>query len=166
MSFLHLFGVPSAVPRFFACLLMLWVSQGQQAWAEGDIRTYPVPDGGYEAARDALIEVIEAEGLVVGAVFPFNQMLQRTGGKGGVSPFESAEIVQFCSSALAWELVLEAVEHLAVCPLSIAVYRKAASRDVMLAYRFPGDATLGRRKAVELLRRIAVRAVELARLRW
>lgn len=60
---------------------MLWVSQGQQAWAEGDIRTYPVPDGGYEAARDALIEVIEAEGLVVGAVLPFNQMLQRTGGQ-------------------------------------------------------------------------------------
>lgn len=164
MSFLHLFGVSSGMPRFFACLLSLWVAL--LTWAAGDIATYVVVDSDYSATRDALLEVIEAEGLVVGAILPFNQMLQRTGGDRAETPFQKAEIVQFCSSALAWQMVQEAPEQLALCPLSIAIYNRVAGDQVTLAYRRPGDGTPGRRQAADLLGRIARRTVELARLRW
>lgn len=166
MSFLHLFGVSPAIPHFFACFLALGASVVAPVWAAEDVQLYSVVGGNYEAARDALVEAIEAEGLVVGTVLPFSQMLRRTGGEGRVMPYHQAEIVQFCSGGLAWQMVEEAVEQLALCPLSIAVYSKAPNGEAVLAYRLPGDTTPGRRRSAEWLRRIAERAVELARMRW
>jgi len=166
MSFLHLFGASCGVPPFFACILCLCVSSAVPAWAAGDVITYLVANSSYAATRDALVEVIEGEGLVVGAILPFNQMLQGTGHKGAMTPFREAEIVQFCSGALAWQMVQEAVEQLAVCPLSIALYSRVGTAEIMLAYRSPGDGTPSRRQASELLRRITARAAELARFGW
>ena len=151
---------------FFVCVLSLWVALLQSAWATGDVVTYSVAGSDYQAVRDALIEVIEAEGLVVGTVLPFNQMLERTGVEGAATPFRQAEIIQFCSGALAWQMVNEAAEQLTLCPLSIALYNKVMSAEVELAYRSLGDGTAGRRQAMELLQRIAKRTVELARLHW
>jgi uncharacterized protein (DUF302 family) len=123
----------------------------------------------FRSAHDALIETIEAEGLVVSAVIPFNSMLARTAKDLAqeASPFAEAEIVQFCSSILAWQMVTEDAGQLSLCPLSIAIYALAKEPGkVMLAYRFPGRGTPGRAKADDLLRRLAERTVELARLRW
>jgi hypothetical protein len=53
----------------------------------------------YRAAREALIESIESEGLVVGTVLPFGEMLVRTAPDGAGSPFAAAEIVQFAAAA-------------------------------------------------------------------
>lgn len=163
MSFLHLFGVSFGMPRFFVFLLSFAIAIS--ARAVDDVVTIPVIGSDYPAAREALIEVIEAEGLVVGSILPFDQMLQRTAGQRTGMPFEKAEIVQFCSSGLAWTMVREAAEQLALCPLSIAVYALEAGK-VVLAFRQPGNATPGRRQATALLGRIAGRTVEVARLRW
>ena len=150
---------------FFAGLLC--VSLGVSA--ADDVATRVLAGSDFRSAHDALIETIEAEGLVVSAVIPFNSMLARTAKDLAqeASPFAEAEIVQFCSSILAWQMVTEDAGQLSLCPLSIAIYALAKEPGkVMLAYRFPGRGTPGRAKADDLLRRLAERTVELARLRW
>lgn len=151
------------MPRFFAIFASLCSLLNAPALAMDDVLTFPVPGSHYSATREALIEAIEAEGLVVGAILPFNDMLKRTGEKGVDTPYGEAEIIQFCSSGLAWQMVQEAAEQLALCPMSIALYSRLGGADVLLSYRSPGGTTPGRRKATDLLQRIIERTIELAR---
>ena len=153
--------------RLVCCLLALGSVGG--VGAADDVAVRRIVGSDFRAAGEALVEAIEAEGLVVGAVLPFNRMLERTASSAGptASPYAEAEIVQFCSSGLAWQMVGEDVDQLALCPLSIAVYSLAAEPGlVWLAYRLPGSATAARGRADALLRRLVERAAELARLRW
>lgn len=166
----HRFSAPSWAPFFLrlALRLLMLGSVGTVAAAD-DVVVRRIAGSDFSSAREALVEAIEAEGLVVGAVLPFNRMLERTAGVAGpvASPYAEAEIVQFCSSDLAWRMVGEEASQLALCPLSIALYRLAADPGpVVLAYRRPGNSTPGRIRAEELLRRLVERAGELARLRW
>lgn len=140
-----------------------------QARAADDVRTLAVSGSDFPALHDAVIESIEAEGLVVGAVLPIQAMLARTGEAFGQSapPVLDAEVIQFCSSRLAWLLAGEAAEQLALCPLSLLIYRPVAPADtVMLAWRTPGETTPGRIAAGELFHRLATRAAQLGRWRW
>ena len=124
--------------------------------------------GDFAAAHEAVVESIETEGLVVREIIPFNGLLERTApdlGKAG-SPFIAAEIVQFCSSVLAWQLLEEDVGQLALCPMSIAIFvTKAEPGVVNLVSRLPGTATAGRARGESLLRRLVAQAAELARQR-
>lgn len=124
-----------------------------------------LPGADFASAHELLVDSIEAEGLTVRDVIPFNSMLKRTApafGHAG-SPFADAEIVQFCSSAIAWQMLDEDVEQIALCPLSIAVFARAgaasAERGVTLVYRSPGQASAGRQAAGQLLRRLLDRVV-------
>ena len=138
-------------------------------FAAEDVVSQVVVGSDYRSTREALLEAIEAEGLVVSAIVPFNSMLARTAGDMArpASPFARAEIVQFCSAALAWQLLEEEVAQIALCPLAISVFATAAEPErVVLAYRSPGQGTAGRIKAENLLRRLVQRSAELARLRW
>ena len=140
-----------------------------QAFAAEDVCSQVVVGSDYRSTREALVEAIEAEGLVVSAIVPFNSMLTRTAGDLArpASPFAHAEIVQFCSATLAWQLREEEVAQMALCPLAISVFATAAEPgQVVLAYRSPGQATAGRIKAESLLRRLVQRSVKLTRLRW
>ena len=139
------------------------------AFATDDVVSIPVVGSDFASAREALIEAIEAEGLVVSAIIPFNDMLARTAGdlEKTSSPFAQAAIIQFCSSILAWQLLEEEASQIALCPLSIAIYvRRAEPGQVTLTYRSPGNTTPGRVKAEKLLIRLVRRSAELARLRW
>lgn len=159
------FGVPFFLRLFFAGLLCASLSVS----AADDVSKQVLIGSDFRSAHEALIEAIEAEGLVVSAVIPFNGMLVRTAKDLAqeASPFAEAEIVQFCSSILAWQMVTEDAGQLSFCPLSIAIYAlEKEPGKVMLAYRLPGRDTPGRAKADDLLRRLAARTVELARLRW
>ncbi len=141
----------------------------QDVFAGGDVVRRELLGADFSSAREALVEAIEAEGLVLGTVLPVNEMLARTAGDLGrpASLFAQAVTVQFCSSGLAWQLVEEDLAQLALCPLSVSLYAtKAEPGRVMLAYRSPGAATPGRRKAGRLLERLFQRTAELARLRW
>lgn len=159
------FGVPFFLRFFLAGLLCASLC----ASAADDVSSHLLVGSDFKSAHDALIETIEAEGLVVSAVIPFNGMLARTAKDLAqeASPFAEAEIVQFCSSVLAWQMVAEDAAQLSLCPLSIAIYAKAVEPGkIMLAYRSPGRGSPARAKGDDLLRRVAARAAELARLRW
>lgn len=171
-SFLLLLA-PCGAPFFLRslrCLLFgLACCLGSLAVAADDVATKVVAGSDFQATREALVEAIEAEGLVVSALIPFNQMLARTAGDlaKSASPFGAAEIVQFCSSQLAWQLLEEDVSQIAFCPLSIAVYTtRVEPAQVVLAWRGPGQGSAGRERAEKLLKKLVDRAAELARLRW
>jgi len=165
MSFLHLFGAPCGVPRFF--LVLLWLLCLSIPSIAGDAIVVRLAGTDFGAAHDGLVEAIESEGLVVGSVLPFRAMLARTAVGEGTIPYGEAEIVQFCSAVLAAELVREAPAQLTLCPLSIALYNLVDDPSaIRMAYRSPGHSTAGRLHAETLLQRIVQRAAELARLRW
>lgn len=164
---LHLFAAPFAAPLFCCRVLAPWLLCGLLASTvlADELRVQPVAESDFASARDALIEAIEAEGLVVGAVLPFADMLERTGGRAG-RPYADAVIVQFCSGALARRLAQEAPEQIALCPLAISVYATTdAPGQVLYAWRTPGRGSPGRAAADNLLVRLVGRAAGLARLR-
>lgn len=159
----------SGAPFFRRMMVVLGLCLLPAAAQAADVISQTVPDSDFVASRDALIESIESEGLVVSARIPFNRMLERTAdtlGNGAPSPFAQAEIIQFCSSVIAWQLLAEAAENIALCPLSITVFVRRSEPDVVvLAYRSPGTTTPARRAAENLLRRLVDRSSQLARLR-
>lgn len=167
----HLLRAPFGVPFFFSALVALFLS-GQAVAEEAtppDIEIRQVIGSDFRATHDALVEAIEGEGLVVGAVIPFKQMLVRTeASRADVDmPYGEAEIIQFCSSGLAWQMIGEQASQLALCPLSIAIYSDIGKAEhITISWRSPGRSTPGRSKADDLLRRLVERTVRLARLRW
>lgn len=164
---------PSGASRFSEIgqwvLIMLAFCLIPDVFAAGDVVRREVSGSHITAAREALVEAIEGEGLVVSAVIPFDTMLARTGPDLGkeAMPFAAASIVQFCSSMLAWQLLAEDVAQIALCPLSISLYEQAARPGrVVMVYRSPGKATPGRRAATRLLQKLVARAADLARVSW
>ena len=159
----HLFGAPIWAPRFFVALGLAFALTSAKA---DEIVVRAVAGSDFRAAHEALVEAIESEGLVVGALLPFRDMLSRTAGTSRQAPFAEAEIVQFCSSIVAWKMVEEAPEQLAFCPLSVALYEMPGEDGVRLSYRRTGSETPARRQAEALVQRIVDKAAGLARLRW
>ncbi len=118
----------------------------------------------FAAARDALAESIAEEGLATPVVSHFGDMLARTAGDLGHRPdlYAHAEIFTFCSAALAARLAGEARGHIALCPLSIAVYAlPEAPRTVFIAYRPPAVDGAGGEAARGLMAQIVARAARL-----
>ena len=157
-------GLP-VVPRWASALLVWSVlalpalsAFCPQASAADDIVSVVVPRSDFQAVREALIESIEEEGLVVSAVIPFNDMLQRTAaasGSNSASPFVRAEIVQFCSSRIAWQLLTEDRAQIPLCPLSVSLQqRRDAPGEVRLAWRSVGRSSPGRVAADALQTRV------------
>ena len=164
-------GAPSVALRW-ASALMVWSVLAlpavcRPASAADDIVSVVLPRSNFQAVREALIESIEEEGLVVSAVIPFNDMLQRTAAASASSadsPFARAEIVQFCSSRIAWQLLTEDRAQIALCPLSVSIQqRRDAPGEVRLAWRGAGRSSPGRIAADALVERLVRRAEALAR---
>jgi uncharacterized protein (DUF302 family) len=143
-------------------LIFLWFMLPGSAMA-GDIQSANLA-ADFAVARESVVEAIEGAGLVVTASIPFNQMLVRTAadlGKSG-SPYANAEIIQFCSARLAWQLVAEDAAQLALCPLSITVYSLTGELGARLSWRSPGRGSPARERADDLLRDLVARARQLA----
>ena len=165
-------GAPSVASRW-ASALVVWgvlaLLPACRPAAAGDVASLVLPRTDFQAVREALIESIEEEGLVVSAVIPFNDMLQRTAAASGpsaplTSPFLRAEIVQFCSSRIAWQLLTEDRAQIALCPLSVSLQqRRDAPGEVRLAWRSVGRSSPGRVAADALVERLVRRAEALAR---
>ena len=114
--------------------------------------------------RDALAESIAEQGLAKPVVSHFGDMLTRTAGDLGhrADLYAHAEIFTFCSAALAARLAAEARGHIALCPLSIAVYAlPEAPRTVFIAYRPPAVDSAGGEAARSLMAQIVARAAGL-----
>lgn len=143
-------------------LVFLWFTLSASAMADDIHSAILVAD--FVLARESVVEAIEGAGLVVTATIPFNRMLARTAadlGKPG-SRYANAEIIQFCSARLAWQLVEEDAGQLALCPLSIAVYSLTGVSGARLSWRSPGRTTPAREQADDLLRDLVGRARRLA----
>ena len=165
MATKRLFGVSRWIPHFFLLVLIGFGSLVQQVEAAPDVVVELISGSDFQSAHEALIETIEDDSLVVGAVLPFGDMLDRTRGEAG-TPYRAAEIVQFCSSRIAGRIVLEDAAQIALCPMSVAIYATKARPDVVvMAYRSPARGSAARRQAAELLERLVKRAAELARKR-
>lgn len=121
----------------------------------------------YPRAREALVEAIEDEGLVISSVSGFGAMLERTEpdlAHGG-NVYRDAEVFAFCSVRIAARLVRENPDNIALCPLSIGLYElKTSPGQLRLVYRTPGTETAGDLDARALLARIASRAQVSARI--
>lgn len=149
-------------------VLGILVLSAGAAWGN-DVRTLAVSNASVADVRDAVIEAIESAGLVVSATIPFNRMLERTGKalEYRTHPYAEAETVQFCSARLAWQLVTEHSSQLALCPLSISIYSTTEEpKLVHIAYRSPGDETVGRQLGEKLLRELVEHAAVLAGWHW
>lgn len=159
----HLFRAPHGVPFFLLVCLLLFCKQIR---AEDGVVRKLIEGSDFHSAHEALYEVIEAEGLVVGNALPFGQMLERTGA-GQANPYREAEIIQFCSASLAHRMVGEDVGQIVFCPLAIALYVTVENPAVVvMAYRAPGDESPAKAQADALLGRVVERAARLAKLRW
>ena len=78
MSPSPLSGVPSGMRRWLGYLSLLAGLSAGPAGAADDVVRREVAGSDYRAAHEALIESVENEGLVVGSVLPFGEMLVRT----------------------------------------------------------------------------------------
>lgn len=164
----HLFRASLGMPFFLMCALLA-LPCGLARAAEAVV-TVEIEESDFQSAHEALVEAIEAEGMVVGAVLPFGDMLERTARQAREresGPYRRAELVQFCSAGLAHDMVREDAAQIVFCPLSIALYVPAANPSrVVMAYRVPGEGSPARVQAGQLLGRLVERATRLARLRW
>ncbi|HJW25965.1 MAG TPA: DUF302 domain-containing protein [Rhodocyclaceae bacterium] len=124
----------------------------------GDIVHRELAGADYEEVRQALVEAIENEGLVPGAVSHFGDMLHRSDATlhHGGDIYARAEIFSFCSIAVAAKLVQENPDRIVDCPLTIALYRLKGSQAVTLVFR-PREESAA---ANDLMRRITERTAE------
>ncbi|MCV2219420.1 DUF302 domain-containing protein [Thauera sp. Sel9] len=144
---------------FFACFLAL---QAGTTAAEAGIVTREIAGAEFEDVAFALVDAIAAEGITPPTVSHFGDMLRRTAPDLGHSPalFDQARIYTFCSASAAARLSAESPHHIALCPLSIAVYRIAADSPVVhLGYRRSAS-TAGGVAVDALLGRIVDRTAE------
>ncbi|KAA3654148.1 MAG: DUF302 domain-containing protein [Proteobacteria bacterium] len=118
----------------------------------------------YATARIALTDAIIDEGLRVSSVSDFGQMLARTDADvhHGAAVYRHAEVFAFCSVLVASQLVREAPENIARCPLTVAIYQLAGPGEprIHLVYRPPGGASPGGRAGQALLERIGQRTAD------
>lgn len=146
-----------------AALLALGLAAQAGAQAE-DIVTRHFDATAFADVREALAEAIAEQGIAQPVVSHFADMLDRTavdlGHPRGL--YAQAEILTFCSAGVAARLAVEAREHIALCPLSIAVYAPADGRPgAVIAYRPPRLDGAGGEAARALLRRIVARSAAL-----
>jgi len=150
--------------RFFAPLVCLTLLTALPPARADDLRGRDLATRDYALARQALVEAIEDEGLVLASVSNFGQMLKRTDpdvGHGAGGRFAHAEVFAFCSVRVAARLVLERPERIAWCPLTIALFQGGETAPVRLAFRPPGGDSPGARDGLALLERLAGRVEDL-----
>ncbi len=145
------------------CALALASATSSSARAEGIVVEH-FPGVPFADLREALADAIANEGLSAPVVSRFGAMLERTAPDLGHDPalYGDAEVLSFCSAGVAARLVAEAREHIALCPLSIAVYSLPHTpRDATLAWRPPTLDSPGGDAVRALMARIVTGAARL-----
>lgn len=155
------------VPRRILPLLPLLVAlvAAPAPAAADDVGQLSIAPARYADAREALVDAIEAEGLIPSPPSRFGDMLARTApALGHPAPiYADAEVLHFCSARIAWQLARENPLNIAQCPLSMAIYTLAGEpATVRLAWRRALGDSPGAHAADELLERIARHAADNA----
>ena len=110
----------------------------------------------FEDVVENIKMAIVERGLLVSGTLHVSEMLNRTATDLGFSQlFSKAESVEFCSALMSHKMAQAAVENIAICPFTIAVYVKQAQPEqVYVAYRPPhlaGDGQQATKEIVNLL---------------
>lgn len=145
--------------RAFAALAAFALMLPVTARAENSAVT-AVAGATFDDVSTALVDAIADEGIGAPSVSHFGTMLTRTAADLGHRPdlYADALIHTFCSAAIAARLAAESAHNIALCPLSIAVYRvPEAPHTVYLSYRRSAPSP-GGEAANALLQRIVQRA--------
>lgn len=124
----------------------------------GDTMVMEIP-AAFDDVDAALVDAIADEGIGTPSVSHFGAMLARTATDLGHRPdlYTEARIYTFCSAAIAARLATESAHNVALCPLSIAVYRVPEHpRAIYLSYR-RSTVSAGGQAADALMQRIVTR---------
>lgn len=157
-------GVLRGLRRVAICCVLALAPAATLAGPTEGIMVEHFPGVPFADLREALADAIADEGLSAPVVSGFGAMLERTAPDLGHDPalYGDAEIFSFCSAGVAARLVAEAREHIALCPLSIAVYSLPQTpRDATLAWRPPTLDAPGGDAVRALLTRIVAGAARL-----
>ncbi len=106
---------------------------------DGPVVVYQSEDD-FQTTLDNLKMAVTNQGLLVSGELHLSEMLNRTGPDLGFPEpvFSEAESVEFCSALMSHKMIQASPLNAAICPFTIAVYRKTAEPDtVYLAYRKP-----------------------------
>ena len=144
-------------PFFTALAALAFVLASPAATADGIVEQRITPCR-YADAREALVDAIEAEGLIPSPPSVFGDMLSRTGPALGedMPVYAQAEVLHFCSARIAWQMAKENPLNVAQCPLSMAIFTLPGDPStVRLAWRSAVGDSPGARAANALLARIA-----------
>ncbi|MDO9599671.1 MAG: DUF302 domain-containing protein [Azoarcus sp.] len=152
-----------AAPRHqaFAALVAFVLMLPATAGADSPVVT-EVAGATFHDINTALVDAIADEGIGAPSVSHFGSMLARTAADLGHRPdfYADAQIHTFCSAAIAARLAAESAHNIALCPLSIAVYRVLEKpHTIYLSYRRSAPSP-GGEAANALLQRIVQRAAE------
>lgn len=151
---------------FFLCTLLLAFVGAARA-GDGELVLRELQAAAYADVRAALLDAIVEEGLAAPTVSQFGAMLARTAPDLGHRPdfYAEAEIFSFCSAQVSARMVAEDLRHIALCPMTIALYTLPARPGVVfLASRPPALRSSAGDFARALLIRIVERTTENAGL--
>ncbi|MCU7891157.1 MAG: hypothetical protein KZQ78_05910 [Candidatus Thiodiazotropha sp. (ex Ustalcina ferruginea)] len=146
--------------RYLWVVCMLLLSGCQSVAMEplnepSPVKVYTSEESFEDVVENIKMAIVE-RGLLVSGTLHVSEMLNRTAPDLGFSQlFSKAESVEFCSALMSHKMAEPAVENIAICPFTIAVYVKQAQPEqVYVAYRSPhlaGDGQPATKEIVSLL---------------
>lgn len=120
----------------------------------------------YDEIKANLEMAITGHGMLVMNVLHISDMLERTAGDTGLnkSLYSKAELIEFCSILMAYNMSEAHRANMANCPLTISIYTEPGQISLVnVAYRLPallGKAEKARTGLIELLDGIVREALE------
>ncbi|MCU7932130.1 MAG: hypothetical protein KZQ90_15110 [Candidatus Thiodiazotropha sp. (ex Codakia rugifera)] len=143
--------------RYFWVVCMLLFSTCQSVAMEplnesSPIKVYTSEESFEDVVENIKMAIVE-RGLLVSGTLHVSEMLNRTAPDLGFSQlFSKAESVEFCSALMSHKMAEAAVENIAICPFTIAVYVKQAQPEqVYVAYRSPHLAGAGHQATKDIV---------------
>ena len=148
------------------CLVAALVLAGSVCAAEEDspVVTTKV-EGRFGEVLHSVRMAIVGRGLNVAHTLPASGMLSRSGLAFGIQelPYESAEIIEFCSARISHRLTAANPENISLCPFTIAIYVMPSDpQHVRLTYRKPYVIDEASREATEAMVQLVEGVIEEA----
>ncbi len=123
-------------------------------------------DGDYDDIKANLEMAIADRGMLITNTLHISDMLERTAEDTGLDKklYQKAESLEFCSILMSYRMSLAHPANLAICPLTIGIYKGLEGTDpVHVVFRRPrllGDAAQATQSVTELLDGIVQEALE------
>lgn len=121
-------------------------------------------EGSFESARDDVVDIIKARGMVISYIAHAKNMLDRTADAIGVSTpayKTGAEIILFCKSDISHKLTQANPHNIGICPYAISVYDIQDAEDkVFFNYRKPPAGIEQSAEIADMLKSIVEEVIE------